>query len=69
MFALCYEFKGEGLEKWDVSNVKYMKGTFHSCKKFEGKGLENWKLKSNCNIIDTFTNCDSMINKPSWYEE
>ena len=69
MFALCYEFKGKGLENWDVSNVKYMKGTFHSCKKFEGKGLENWKLKSNCNIIDTFTNCDSMINKPSWYEE
>ena len=37
MFYRCYEFKGKGLENWNVSKVQYMDQIFSGCKSLINK--------------------------------
>ena len=37
----CINFKGKGLENWDVRNVTNMSGMFYDCRKFNCD-LNSW---------------------------
>ena len=37
LFYRCYEFKGKGLENWNVTNLKSMKQIFYNCTLIENK--------------------------------
>ena len=37
MFCNCKKFEGKGLEKWNVSNVKFMQGMFDDCDSLKNK--------------------------------
>ena len=39
MFTMCKNFKGKGLENWDVSKVENMKYMFAGCDKMT---IPNW---------------------------
>jgi len=45
MFLGCDKFQGTGVDKWDVSNVKTMVGTFESCTSFD-QNLSAWDTSS-----------------------
>ena len=62
MFCNCKNFKGKGLDKWNVSNVKYMSSIFKNCEKFDCD-VSNWNI---CNVIYmdyAFINCLSFTGK------
>jgi len=44
MFLGCEKFQGNGVDKWDVSNVKTMVGTFESCTSFD-QNLSAWDTR------------------------
>lgn len=45
MFLGCENFEGKGVDKWDVSRVKSMSGTFESCLFFD-QDLSLWNTSS-----------------------
>ena len=48
MFYCCNELKSVGdLSKWDISNVKNMKGMFFNCMQLKSVGdLSNWDVSN-----------------------
>ena len=38
------------------------------CEKFKGKGLEDWDISGVEDMRMIFNGCNSLKNKPSWYE-
>ena len=68
MFSGCKNFDCN-LSNWDMSNVTDMHQMFFKCKKFKGIGLNKWKVSNNLIYKHIFYECDSLINKPSWYKE
>ena len=40
MFKDCKNFEGNGLENWNVKNVKTMTSMFYGCNKL--KNIPNW---------------------------
>ena len=68
MFANCENFKGKGLENWDVSNVTDMYRMFFNCKNFNCN-LSKWNVSNVENMFYLFDNCTSLKNTPRWYKE
>ena len=70
VFVRCYNFKGKGLEKWNVSNVVKFNHMFNGCKKLE-VDLSKWKVHLLTNeYYYMFCDCDTLDKKqliPSWY--
>ena len=65
MFQCCENFTGKGLDKWNVSNVKYTKYMFFECTKFDCD-LSNWDVSKVENMSNMFYNCN-LKNTPAWY--
>ena len=61
-------FKGKGLDKWNVSNVTNMTSMFTDCKRLNCD-LNSWDVSNVTKMYDIFNNCTSLKNKPSWYNE
>lgn len=65
---LNYVFDGSnrkdfsGIEKWDVSKISEMKGTFRDCKYFN-HNINNWNVISLEQAEDMFAGCES-FNQP-----
>ena len=49
MFTACENFKGKGIENWDVSNVTDMRYMFYNCKNFNCD-LSNWDMSNTLRI-------------------
>lgn len=71
MFAYCRIFKGNGLEKWDMSKVHSIFKMFSNCYKLR-VNLDNWKLDS-CEFASkkelAFEKCSNMKKLPEWYKK
>ena len=48
-----------GIETWDVSNVKSMRGMFAECPYFTGKEIENWDVSRLSNARGMFFECEN----------
>ena len=48
-----------GIETWDVSNVKSMRGMFAGCPYFTGKEIENWDVSRLSNARGMFFECEN----------
>ena len=68
MFDNCKKFTGKGLENWDVSNVTNISYMFIGCEKLICD-LSDWDVSNvkDKNMELTFYKCNSLKNKPSWY--
>ena len=68
MFGNCKKFTGKGLENWDVSNVTNISYMFIGCEKLICD-LSDWDISNvkDENMELTFYKCNSLKNKPSWY--
>ena len=62
MFAGCKNFKGKGLENWDVSNVKEMISMFNGCEQFNCD-LSKWDVSSVTNMYSLFKRCNKFTGK------
>jgi surface protein len=49
-----------GLDDWDVSNAKIMKGMFYKCKSLNELDLFGWDTKSLLNIRSMFSYCENL---------
>jgi len=70
MFVRCYEFKGRGLDNWDVSQVKAFSHMFNECKNLN-VDLNNWDISSKTEYHYMFKGCDTLEKNnliPDWYE-
>ena len=56
MFYNCGQFKGEGLENWNVSNVENMNNMFCGCEKFDCD-LSGWDVSNVENMNNMFAEC------------
>ena len=56
-----------GIEKWNVSNVKYMTCMFKNAVNFD-QDLNAWKINNEADIKDMFIN-SSLIENPYWYNK
>jgi len=69
MFDGCESFEGDGLDKWDVSNIKDFRKTFLRCTSLHPiNNLNGWKLNKHAVIEEMFRDCGN-ITKPNWYKE
>ena len=58
MFDGCESFEGDGLDQWDVSNIKDFRKTFLRCKSLHPfNNLNNWKLNKKVVVEDMFRDC------------
>ena len=48
-----------GIETWDTSNVKSMRGMFAGCPYFTGKEIENWDVSGLYNARGMFSECEN----------
>ena len=67
MFYCCKNYKGEGLENWNVNKVTNMQYMFYDCKKLNCN-LSNWDVSKVEDTTVMFYNCNSLKNKPKWYK-
>ena len=66
MFQGAVNFNS-ALDKWNVSNVKYMSLMFCFTKSFN-QNLESWKLGENVSMKYAFIDSPIENNPPSWYK-
>ena len=62
MFNRCGNFKGKGLENWNVSNVKTMEFMFVGCEKFDGD-LSGWDVSNVKYMNSMFYACINFTGK------
>ena len=48
-----------GIETWDVSNVRSMRGMFAGCPYFTGEEIENWNVSSLTDAKGMFMECEN----------
>jgi surface protein len=66
MFATLDLYEGLGLEFWDVSNVKTIRGMFHEAYNFEGN-IASWQVGNVESFTRTFSECRKFnIDISSW---
>lgn len=57
-----------GIEKWDVSNVKNMRGMFSDVKNFNHP-LNLWDVSSLQDMTNMFLGAKSLKHKIDWYKD
>lgn len=56
MFVDQENFRGDGIEHWNVSNVKHMSYMFHGCKQFNAD-LSDWDVSNATHMRAMFDEC------------
>ncbi|MEM4221765.1 MAG: BspA family leucine-rich repeat surface protein [Thermoplasmata archaeon] len=65
MFYNCYNFRGIGLEKWNITLISHNEafdGTFANCFKLDFN-ISNWNIRSEFLFNKTFFNCHNFKGK------
>ena len=72
-FQLFYNTKRtdfSGIEKWDVSKIKFFLQAFWLCDHFTGKEIENWDISGAITIDQMFQDCPNFnANLSKWKVE
>jgi surface protein len=75
MFEKCYKLRELKIDKWDTSNVIYMRHIFEDCYSLFILDIDNWDVKNAIKtgfgnytgIVGMFNGCKSLRNYPYWY--
>ena len=62
MFTMCENFKGKGLENWDIYKVKNMNYMFAGCEKFDCD-LSNWDVSNGTDMGYAIIDCEKFKGK------
>ena len=62
MFGGCKNFTGKGLENWNTTNLKQLRGAFSNCDRFNAD-LSRWKTSKVLDVAYLFYGCKNFIGK------